>query len=108
MPRESASEPNLHPARLQVRVVVNHDQPIGLDLEETGRRADGSPRLVHVRLRFQEREPEPVRAYLGQLAGELSTPGAAVPARQLVGGHEADVVARIGIFAPRIPEPGDE
>ena len=45
---------------------------------------------------------------LGELAVELAAPRAAVPARELLDDHEADVVAVARVLAARVAEPDDE
>src|SRR5687768_6801886 len=106
--RESATEPQLQPARLEIDLVVDGDERLGLHLVEAGGRADGAARLVHERLRLEQRQAQPVHPNLRDLARELRPEGAAVPPCQLVGDEEADVVPRARVLAPWIAEAGDE
>src|SRR5258708_26446706 len=77
-----------------------------LELVEPRRAADGAARLVHECLRLQQRDLVPVEADLGDLAGELRLPRAAVPASELVDHEVADVVAASRpVQAPGAPTP---
>src|SRR4029453_9539955 len=53
-------------------------------------------------------EPGPIHTHVRDLAGELRAPRAAVPPGELVGAHEADVVPRRRVLAPRVAEPNDQ
>ena len=63
---EPSPGPRLHPARLEVDVVVDDEHLLGLDLEEAHRRADRAAGVVHVRLRLQQREAQVAEADLRQ------------------------------------------
>src|SRR5207237_7702012 len=105
---ETAAEPRLEPAFLQVDIVVDEERLLGRELEEAGCGADRPPRLVHVRLRLEEGEPTVADAQLGEPAGELRAERAAVAPRQLVGDEPADVVPRPLVLAARVAEAHDE
>src|SRR5919109_5098063 len=96
---ESAAEPRLEASGLEIDVVVHDEQVAGIDLEEAPRRGDRPARLIHVRLRLQERDAQIVEPRLGQLARELPSEGPAVAPRQLVDDEPADVVARALLVA---------
>src|SRR5207253_4292928 len=64
--------------------------------------------FVHERLGLQQRDAVAVEADLREPAGELALPGCAVPTRELLDDHPADVVPVAGVFATRIAEADDE
>src|SRR5581483_4706616 len=79
--REPAAALHLDAAEVEVALVVHDEHVLRLDLEERGRRADRTARVVHVRLRLQEDELLVADLDLRELPGELRLPRAAVPAR---------------------------
>src|SRR6185369_2119523 len=92
----------------EIHLVVDREQILRLDLVEL-RRGRGRPAgVVHERLRLQEREARAVEPDVGDLAGELRAPRPAVPPRELVSDHEADVVPRRRVLTPGIAEPDDQ
>jgi hypothetical protein len=98
----------LQPADGEIDVVVHDEERLGLDLEEAGGRGDRLARLVHVRLRLEQRDAALADARLRDAAVELRLPGAAVPPRQLVDDHPAGVVPVALVPAARVPEARDE
>src|SRR5439155_4907554 len=108
VPCEPARAAGLQPPRLKVDVVMDNKERIRLDLKEPGSSGDRAARLVHVGLRFHQREPELPEPHLRQRAGELGAPRAAMPARNLVEHHPAGVVPCALVLAPGIAEPRDE
>ena len=80
----------------------------GSSLKNVHGRLDRPPGLVHVGLGLEQRHPVLVDPHLGEPAVELAAPRAAVPARELLDDHEADVVAVARVLAPRVAEPDDE
>ena len=105
---EPSSPAGLETTRIEVDVVVDDKQLLRRKLEEPQRRRDGAPRIVHVRLRLDQREPGTVQPRLRQLAGELSAPPGLGPPCQLFHHHPAHVVARALVLASGIPEPRDQ
>src|SRR5919201_5527224 len=105
---EPAAAPRLQSSRLEIDVVVHHEQLLGLDLEEPGSRAHGTAGLVHVRLRLQQREARLAEPDLRCRPGELRAPRAPMPARELVQHEPAGVVARALVVAARVAQPRDE
>src|SRR6476659_3894843 len=93
VPGEAAAAARLKSPEVEVSFVVHDKDRVGIDLEEAGRRLHRATRVVHVRLGLQQGDLVAVDAHLGDLAGELATPGASVPACQLVHDELADVVA---------------
>src|SRR5438270_253111 len=81
---------------------------LGLDLEERRSGTDGTPGLVHIRLRLQQDELPAVDVDLGELPGELRAPRAAVPPRELVDDEIAGVVPVARVLAARVPQARDE
>ena len=108
MPGEPAAHLQLEPAELEVALVVHDEHLAGLELVEARRAADGAARLVHERLRLEQRDLVAVEPDLRELAGELRLPRAAVPARELVEHEVPDVVAVARVFAAGIAEADDE
>src|SRR5262249_21383257 len=80
---EASTDPSLKPAGLEIAVVVYDQDRVRLDLEE--RRCGGyrAPRLVHVRVGREQRDPVSVDPNLGEPPVELAAPRAAVSAREL-------------------------
>ena len=105
---KTAASPRLQAAGLQVDVVVDDQQRLGLDLEEAHGRRDGTARLVHVRLRLEQRETEIAETRLRQHPRELRAPRAALPPRELVEDEPAQVVARALVLATRVAETRDQ
>src|ERR671918_569531 len=103
---EAAAEARLETAWLEVGLVMEDEDLLGRELEEARRRAHRTARLVHVGLRLQKRGLPPVEPDLREVAGELRPERAAVPTRELVADHEADVVARPRVLAPGISQAG--
>src|ERR671922_29937 len=90
---EAAAFPRLQPAGVEIDLVVDDQNRVGLELEEAGGGSDGAAGLIHERLGFEQANAMAVEAQLGQTARELSLPGRAVSARELVHNHPADVVS---------------
>ena len=105
---ETAAEPQLEPAELEIALVVHDEDGLGRHLEERRGHADRAARLVHVRLGLEEGELVPLEPDLGDPPGELRPPGAAVPACELVRHHRADVVPVARVLATGIAQPDDE
>src|SRR5215208_7048768 len=108
VPGETAAFARLQAARLQIDLIVHDEDRIRLELEEARGRTDGPAGVVHERLRLEQPDAMTVEPHLGELPGELSLPRDAVPARQFLDHHPADVVAVAGIFAAGIAEADDE
>ena len=108
MSPEAAAAARLEPAEIEVALVVDDEDRVRLDLEEARCRRDRAARLVHVRLRLEQRDAMAVEPDLCQAAVELRAPRPAVPARELVHHHPAGVVARLRVVAAGIAEPDDE
>src|SRR5947208_2037452 len=90
---EAAAAARLEPAEIEVALVVDDEDRVRLDLEEARCRRDRAARLVHVRLRLEQRDAMAVEPDLCQAAVELRAPRPAVPARELVHHHPAGIVA---------------
>src|SRR5690242_12363948 len=105
---ETAAVLQLEPAEVEVALVVHDQHRVRLDLEELRSGADRAPGLVHVRLGLEQGELVPVDADLGQLPVELRLPRAAVPARELLDDHPADVVPVARVLTARVAEADDE
>ena len=89
---------------LEVALVVDDEDRVRLELVERRRGLHRAAGLVHVRLGLQQADAVLVDADVGELAGELAAPRAAVPARELVHDHVADVVAVALVLATRVAE----
>ena len=59
---QAATEPHADIAERQIDLVVQDEDPIELDMQFAARRANRSARLVHVCLRFQDRDAGTARA----------------------------------------------
>lgn len=82
--------------------VVEHDDPIERDLQETHGLADGAARFVHEGHRFQQQRALAAEMALGHLAVETLAPGGKdTAAGDLAHRHESNVVP-----VPRIARPG--
>src|SRR5205085_5420187 len=81
---EAAALSGLQPPEIEVALVVDDEDRVGLDLEEARRGRDGAAGLVHVRLGLQQRDAVAVEAHFRQAAAELRAPGAAMTQRELV------------------------
>jgi hypothetical protein len=108
MAGEATAEPRLEPPVLEVDLVVDDENGVRLELEESGGGPDRPAGFVHVRLGLEQADAMAVEAHLGELAGELPSPGAAVATCELVDDHAPDVVPVVRVLAPRIAEPDDE
>ncbi|MNX84031.1 hypothetical protein D3C86_1158110 [compost metagenome] len=100
-------------ARGQVDLVVEDDDLAGFDLVEARRLADRAAALVHIGLRFHQQDLDravgAVDLAFADDGLELGPLGTEAPAaRDLVHGHEADVVAVLLVFGARIAEPCDD
>ena len=87
------------------------EHAVELELEGAAGGAGRTPRLVHVGLRLSTatRGPPGPRTSLGQLTRELLLRLGQVPApRQLLRDLEADVVRRLDVAGPGVPEPDDQ
>jgi hypothetical protein len=106
---EAAAETRLQPTYVEVDVVVHDEQLLRQNLEEAGRSGDRSSRLVHVGLGLDQRDAALADACLSEASAELrAKAGLTVSRRKLVHDHPTDVVTVAFVFAPRIPEAGDE
>src|SRR5215216_138117 len=89
VPGEPAAAARLQAARLEVDLVVDDENRVGLKLVEASGGADRPARFVHERLRLEQADTVFVHADLGDPAGELALPRAAVPPGELVDDHPA-------------------
>src|SRR5262249_26461255 len=89
-------------------LVVHGEDSVGLHLVEPRRRADRPARLVHVRLRLQQRDPVAVDADLRKLPGELSLPRRTVPAGAPFHRHPPATLPVPYVLATRVAEPDDK
>src|SRR5215211_6811708 len=105
---KSAAEARLESTRPEVDVVVDDEERRRIHLEEPRGGRERATRLVHVGLRLQQCDAQPVDARLREAARELGAERAAVPARQLVGDEPADVVPRPLVLVAGIAETGDK
>src|SRR5947207_5836127 len=98
-----------HLARPQIELVVDHDDLFRRDLVEAHRRQNRVAGIVHEGLR-QEQQTARARDHpLGEFALEaVAKRREAIPPRDRLGGHEADIVAVAGIARARIAEPDDQ
>ena len=108
VPGEPATHPRLEAARLEIALVVHHEDRVGLNLEERRGRCDRAAGLVHIRLGCEERDTVAVDPNLGDAAVELAAPRPAVPACELVDHHVPDVVAIPGVLSARVPQSHDQ
>src|SRR5688500_9939263 len=108
VPREPAAGARLEPSEVEIAFVVDDQELLGRDLEETDCRRDRATRRARIALRRQQPESKPTVANLGELTGELALEAAAVTACELVDGHPADVVAVLRVLATRVAETDDE
>jgi hypothetical protein len=102
---------DLHPelGRGKVELVVEHGDVPQRDLEEVLGFPDRPPGLVHVGLRLQQQHLLAADHRIRRLGLEAPAPGArAMGARNLVHGHEADVVAVPGVAGSGIAEADEE
>src|SRR5207245_1485482 len=74
MSGEAAAEACLQPTGLEVDLVVDDEDGVGLELVEARSCADGPAALVHERLRLEQRDPVTVDPHLRQPAGEFPLP----------------------------------
>ena len=109
MAGEPAAEARLEPAGLEVALVVDDEDRVRLELEERRRGLDRAAGLVHVRLGLRAAPTRcPSIRTSASRPVELAAPRAAVPPRELVDDHVADVVAVPRVLAARVAEPDDE
>ncbi len=87
---------------------MDDEHCVGLELEELHRGLDRTARVVHERLRLQQRDLVPVDPHLREPAVELRAPGAVVAPRELVDDEPADVVPVSRVLAAGVAEPRDE
>ena len=100
-------EPQL--ARDQVQLVVEHPDVLRRDLEVAHRLANRLARQVHEGLRLDQQHPVGAKAPLRHPGLELAPPGAeAMRPGDRVEGHEADVVAMVGVTCARISQPDEK
>ncbi|MNE63427.1 hypothetical protein D3C80_1587770 [compost metagenome] len=97
----------------QVDLVVEDDDLAGFDLVEARRLADRAAALVHIGLRLHQQDLDravgAIDLALADDGLELGPLGTEAPAaRDLVHGHEADVVAVLFVFGARIAQTGDD
>src|SRR4051794_2132427 len=105
---EPAAEAHADLAEGEVDLVVQHEDPVQVEVVGAAGRPGGPAGLVHVRLRLEQRDARAARtrAALRQLARVLLLRPRQVPApRQRVGDLEADVVRRLGVAGARVAEP---
>src|SRR5262249_15169659 len=101
--RHAAPVLELRVARLEIELVVNDQELVGRNREEVDKRADRTPRFVHVGRRLHDadvagsrdvaREPRLARHRHRELVA------------QKIDEPEPRVVSRRGVAAPRIAEP---
>src|SRR5262249_182006 len=108
MPGQASTTTGPQTPQLEVHFAVDDEERVGIDLEEADGRADRSARIVHERLRLEQREPPVVEAHLGEPARELAAPARAVPPGKLVGDHVTDVVPVTLVFPAGGSEARDE
>jgi hypothetical protein len=72
--RQPTPHLQLQPAEVEVALVVDDEHLARIQLEERGRSPDGTPGVVHVRLRLQQRDALVPDADLCHLARELPPP----------------------------------
>ena len=108
MPRKAATRACLQAAELEIDVVVHDEHIRRLDLVEARGRGDRASRVVHVRLRLEERQPVIVDPNVRDAAVELGSKGRRVPPPELVDDHPADVVPVTLVARARIAEARDE
>src|SRR5918995_2798326 len=108
VPREPASRASLQPTEIQVDLVVDHEYALGRDLEEARSRRDRAPRLVHERLRLQERDAMSVEPRLAEPAAEFRLERRSSTARELVDDSPPDVVPIALVSRARIAQPDDQ
>src|SRR5581483_8144246 len=105
---EPAAATRLEATKGEIAVVVHDEHRVGLELEEPHRRGNRATGVVHEGLRLQERDLVAVDPDVRKPAVELRLPRAAVPPRELVDDHVADVVTVARVLAAGIAETSDE
>jgi hypothetical protein len=71
---QPTADPRLQAAEVEVTLVVDNEDGVGVDLVELGGGADRAARLVHVGLGLEKRDLVAVDPHLGQLPVELRAP----------------------------------
>ena len=98
-------------AERQVDLVVQHEHAVEVELERAAGGPGGAARLVHERLRLEQRDARAARAVRPSKssASNFFFALAQVPAAsELVGDLEADVVRRLRVAGPGVAEPDDQ
>jgi hypothetical protein len=108
VPRKTATRACLQAAELEIDVVVHDEHIRRLDLIEARCCGDRASRVVHVRLRLEERQPVILDPNIRDAAVELGSKGRRVPSPELVDDHPADVVPVTLVARARVAEPCDE
>ena len=105
---KAAAEPSLEASGLEVDVVVDDEHLLRRQLVVRRGRLDRRARLVHVGLGLQERELRVPQPDVPEASAELPLERPAMPTRQLVDDHPADVVPVTRVLGTRVAEPGDQ
>ena len=105
----AAPRPDAELPQGQGHVVGNHQDTLRRNLIKSSRQLDGLTAEVHIGLRLDNQHPLATRPDLsGQRTVTEFVEFDALPAGQLIGGHEADIVPGCFILLPRVAQADQE